>query len=373
MANEKKYLEFLDIPDGNGGSERWYSKDAEAQASIAKVASAIGINPDDFVDLGLPSGTLWAKCNVGANAETGYGNYYMYGKGATQYSNGDTPYDGTEDPLDAEHDTATQILGEMWCMPTRTQVNELLRETTPSWETNFNGSGINGCKLTAANGNYIFIPAAGTYWNGSLSGVGTDGEMWTSSSAGSDGAYKMYVMSINNTAAISNDGRSGGFSIRPVLSKTILDLIEDSKLNPVNINTLTPSSTFRKNAVVGINGVLYRSTAATSNLPCTLVVQDGAFVVNIVNGKKAFVVSNGAPNQDWEIWTDAAIEYWIESITTALNGKQATISDLSTIRSNAQNAVKPTDTFTAGGTDYQVSELLQAVANLMANTIVTQP
>ena len=150
-------------------------------------------------------------------------------------------------------------------------------------------------------------------------------------------------------------------------------LSTDELLHPVNVNTLTPSSTFAKNAVIGINGVLYRSLAATSNLPCTLVVQDGAFVVNIVNGKKAFVVSNGAPNQDWEIWTDATIEYWIESITTALNGKQATISDLSTIRSNAQNAVKPTDTFTAGGTDYQVSELLQAVANLMAKTIVTQP
>jgi len=143
-------------------------------------------------------------------------------------------------------------------------------------------------------------------------------------------------------------------------------------LYPVNINNLTPSSTFRKNAVIGINGVLYRATKATSNMPCTMVTQDGAFVTHTVNGKKAFVVSNGAANTDWEVFTDASIEYWINSINTALSAKQDTISDLATIRSNATNAVQPTDKFTYNGTQYTVSELLQAVAQIMAKTIVTQ-
>jgi hypothetical protein len=86
---------------------------------------------------------------------------------------------------------------------------------------------------------------------------------------------------------------------------------EAGALLPVDISTLTPASTFQKNAVVGINGVLYRATAATQNLPCTLTVQDGQFVVNIVNGKTAFTVADPAPNEGWEVFTDASVEYWI--------------------------------------------------------------
>lgn len=147
-------------------------------------------------------------------------------------------------------------------------------------------------------------------------------------------------------------------------------LLADDLLHPVAVSSMTPSSTFVKNAVVGINGVLYRSTKATSNLPCTLVVQDGAFVVHTVNGKIAFVVSNATPNTDWEIFTDASIEYWVESINTALAAKQDAISDLATIRSKAGSAVQPTDTYTVNGQEYTVSELLQAVASLMPKTVV---
>lgn len=141
-------------------------------------------------------------------------------------------------------------------------------------------------------------------------------------------------------------------------------------LHPMSVASLTPSSTFVKNAVIGINGVLYRSTAATSNLPCTLVVQDGAFVTHSVNGKIAFVVSNATPNTDWEIFTDASIEYWVESINAALAAKQDAINDLANIRSKANSAVQPTDKYTINGQEYTVSDLLQAVASLMPKTVV---
>lgn len=49
--------------------------------------TAIDANGHDYVDLGLPSGTLWATMNVGASSETEYGNYYKYGLGASQYDN----------------------------------------------------------------------------------------------------------------------------------------------------------------------------------------------------------------------------------------------------------------------------------------------
>ena len=77
-------------------------------------------NGHEYVDLGLPSGTLWASMNVGANSITDCGNYYMYGKGTTQYNISDTAYEGTEDPLDLSVDTARQVWGGVWHMPTLT-------------------------------------------------------------------------------------------------------------------------------------------------------------------------------------------------------------------------------------------------------------
>jgi len=68
----------------------------------------------------LPSGTLWATMNVGASSESEYGNYYQYGKGADDYSitSSQPSYSGTEIPLDLSVDTARQVWGGDWHMPT---------------------------------------------------------------------------------------------------------------------------------------------------------------------------------------------------------------------------------------------------------------
>ena len=155
-------------------------------------------------------------------------------------------------------------------------------------------------------------------------------------------------------------------------TKTELSQNEAEHLHPVDISSLTPSSTFGKNSVIGINGVLYRSTRATNNLPVTLTVQDGAFVVNSVNGKIAFVVADSTINQGWEIFTDASIEYWVNSLNAALASKQDSISDLSTIRSNASAAIKKTDQYTFGGVSYSADDLLQEIAKFMSKTVVVQ-
>ena len=95
-------------------------------------------NGHQYVDLGLPSKTKWATMNVGASSETDYGNYYQYGKGAAQYAatSGDGNYSGTEDPLAASADTAVQVWGGSWHMPTRKQMQELIDNTTYQWVTN---------------------------------------------------------------------------------------------------------------------------------------------------------------------------------------------------------------------------------------------
>ena len=114
----------------------------------------------EYVDLGLPSGTLWAKYNIGATSETEYGNYYQYGKGADTYqvTSGQSDYSGTENPLAASADTAAQVWGGKWRMPTQAQLEELTANTTYEWTTI---NDVHGAKFTAANGNYVFIPCAG--------------------------------------------------------------------------------------------------------------------------------------------------------------------------------------------------------------------
>ena len=168
----------------------------------------------EYVDLGLPSGTKWATMNVGASSETDYGNYYQYGKGAAQYAatSGDSNYSGTEDPLDSSVDTAVQVWGGSWHMPTRAQMQELTANTTYEWTTI---NGVNGGKFTATNGNYVFFPAAGYWGNGSQSNVGSYGGYWGSSPYGSNGACGLYFGDGYN--GVLDCLREDGYSVRPVV------------------------------------------------------------------------------------------------------------------------------------------------------------
>lgn len=124
-------------------------------------------------------------------------------------------------------------------------------------------------------------------------------------------------------------------------------------LLPVDISTLTPASTFPKNAVIGIGGVLYRAKRATASMPLTMVVSDGKFVTHEVNGQKAFVVQDMTVNADWDVWMDAGLSY-----AYSLADQRITALE--------------TETYTANGKQYTRRQLLQAVAELMQKTIVTQ-
>lgn len=172
-------------------------------------------NGHQYVDLGLPSGTLWATMNVGATSETDYGNYYMYGKGSKTYDSADSPYSGTEDPLDLSKDTARVVWGGEWRMPTRVQMQELIDNTTYQWVTNYKGSGINGGTFTATNGAVLFIPAAGFWYGGSQNSVGSYGLCWGSSPDGSSYACNLYFS--NGRKGVYRNDRKGGFSVRPVI------------------------------------------------------------------------------------------------------------------------------------------------------------
>ena len=176
------------------------------------------IDPHEYVDLGLPSGTLWAKMNVGANSETDYGDYYQYGKGANTYqiTSGESNYSGVENPLAASADTATQAWGGRWHMPTSAQCQELMDNTTQEWTTI---NGVNGSKFTAQNGNYLFFPASGRFLKGTLNYLGEYCYYWASSTLDSGTIYTYYMYYFYNDmkGVTTSTLRYYGYSVRPVM------------------------------------------------------------------------------------------------------------------------------------------------------------
>ena len=187
----------------------------------------IPLCPDDnhphMIDLGLPSGTKWACCNVGANAPEEYGGYYAWGETQTKSEyNWDTYKYGSSsknvmnigsDIAGTSYDAATVNWGTPWCMPSLTQIMELLNNCTSKW-TSVNG--VNGRKFTGSNGSNIFLPAAGCLWN--PTNAGTSG-FYRSSTLYEDEpgrAYGLVVLTHIVSWFHGDFYRSDGLSVRPV-------------------------------------------------------------------------------------------------------------------------------------------------------------
>ncbi len=177
-----------------------------------------------LIDLGLPSGTKWACCNVGAVAPDAYGGYYAWGETEEKETYNWANYslcEGTQstcfkiyDICGTEYDVATKEWGEDWVMPTQQQMKELLENCSYEWTELYETKGY---KLKGPSGGSIFLPAAGykttaLYSQGSLlhywSGTGSfNTRYW---------AYPLYSYS-STLYWKSGHNRCEGKSVRPVL------------------------------------------------------------------------------------------------------------------------------------------------------------
>ena len=194
---------------------------------------------EHFVDLGLPSGLKWAKCNLGTETETDYGNYYMWGStepstaeecnwANTPFNNGSDSYNeeyftthksewlDDKNNLRPEYDVAYKATNGMGRMPTRGEIQELLSGTTNEWIHDYKGTGVNGRKFTGSNGNSIFIPAAGDCYDGSVDNVVYYGDVWSSSLCTSDPDYAWYLAFDSGHCRMYSDYRYFGRSVRGV-------------------------------------------------------------------------------------------------------------------------------------------------------------
>ena len=192
-------------------------------------------NGYEWVDLGLPSGTKWAACNVGATSPEEYGNYYAWGEtepktiydwSTYKWCNGsnttltkyntDSDYGTVDDKtvLDPEDDAAAVNWGGAWRMPTDAEWTELRENCTWTWTTK---NGVNGYEVKGTNDNSIFLPAAGYRGNDDLGYASYYGYYWSSSLYTYYPSNAWYVFFDSGYVYRLDYYRCYGQSVRPVL------------------------------------------------------------------------------------------------------------------------------------------------------------
>lgn len=177
----------------------------------------------EWVDLGLPSGLLWRRFNIGATTPESPGIYFSWGntdghpEGAgydfSQEVYNSTPGATIQENLSLDHDAARANLGAPWRMPTAAEFLELYDNCTSLWTTL---NGVHGRLFTSnVNSRTLFLPAAG-YYNGTLlSGRGSNGFYWSSSYRSAADARDLNL-SNSSVNPQSDAGRRNGFSVRAV-------------------------------------------------------------------------------------------------------------------------------------------------------------
>ena len=197
----------------------------------------------DYVDLDLPSGTLWAKCNLGAEKETDFGKFFQWGdtqgysdidehrfgwgdyrygssKNFTKYNENDTKL-----ILDNEDDPVFVATKGKFKLPSKEQLKELIAHTNHEWTII---DGVNGMKFwkmgteePTDSDSYIFIPAAGECLDGNHFDVDSWGYIWSASRYESF-ASRAWSMCFNAGDAgdiyVSDSSRCNGFSVRGVIN-----------------------------------------------------------------------------------------------------------------------------------------------------------
>ncbi len=181
-------------------------------------------NGHKWVDLGLPSGTKWATCNLGAATSEHHGEFYAWAE-ITPILDKTSPKNAVRGKWmsgiggSATYDAATAIWGEGWKMPTKANFQELMENCTWEWTTL---GRITGCKVTSKiNGNYIFLPAAGTMDPNSLylfpNNLNQSAYYWASTPSKDEHSINADAfLAIKTFLGTTVQDRRQGFAIRPV-------------------------------------------------------------------------------------------------------------------------------------------------------------
>lgn len=204
LLSDTLYSYYYELFPNNGDAFNTSQKTFRTQAFDAPEPPIPPSGEHDYVDLGLPSGLLWATCNVGANAPEERGDYFAWGETEThtnigydyiwtnyKYCNGyydqltkycnipSCGYNGFTDNLtilQPDDDAANVNWGGDWRTPDINEWNELFSYCTQTWTIQ---NGKNGRLFTSPNGNVLFLPAAG-FRNEDFCFYNSTGSYWSS-------------------------------------------------------------------------------------------------------------------------------------------------------------------------------------------------
>lgn len=244
----KKGILFMSLLLGLACSMTFVScgdDDTETEKQVKETNPTGYANGHGYVDLGLPSGTLWATMNVGASKPEDYGDYFAcgetkgYNSGKTNFNwstykwckgSGTTltkycndsyyGYNGFTDTLTElapEDDAAYVNWGSKWRMPTYDQLKELRDQCSCTWKTINN---VKGYLVEGKNGNAIFLPAAGYCIDMSLKGAGWSGRCWSRTLLPGTPPHGAWSLDFWGSGGVDLYGapRYIGRSVRPVRS-----------------------------------------------------------------------------------------------------------------------------------------------------------
>ena len=176
-------LTLMALAQASGGQIRRQAERSSPLRNVMKISEPDGhLNGHGYVDLGLPSKTKWATCNVGADSPEEYGYYLAWGETEpkNEYVYNKTPLcDVAIDDIsnNENYDVAQKKWGNGWSIPTKYQWDELIRccklKVTKK-------NGVNGILFIGKNGKSVFFPSGGRKLNTLLQFEGCDGYYWSS-------------------------------------------------------------------------------------------------------------------------------------------------------------------------------------------------
>lgn len=276
-----------------------YGLSISCKVTVADSTAPSGVK---LVDLGLPSGTLWANMNVGASKQEQFGSYYAWGETSTKSDynwenyrfgakskltrynvNAETGTVDDRTSLMGKDDAAYVMWGSNWRMPTQKQYQELIDNCTLE-DTIVNG--VDGFKIKGPSGNWVFFPATGYYTSEGHKSE-TRFLSWTRSLNTEDcnNAYQANASSVQ--IYMNGDGsRAAARVVRPVSLKLALRLdITEITMNPHQVRQLHISTKDTDEAVL--------TTAKWASSDSEIVAVDAnGWVSAVANGTATITVTN---------------------------------------------------------------------------------
>ena len=318
------------------------------------VTGPIIVGGHECIDLGMPSGTLWATMNVGAHSQEEVGLTYgwgqtdrsglltvsqsvTYGKNIYQLQTGGFITDDYS--LTPEHDIATHIWGESWRMPTRAEVRELLDNCTWTWIEATEGNGFGGVagykvqsNITGYTNKFIFLPTNAKYKDNTIMGNGEDiGVYWTSTCMSYGSEYSDYLCFMTTSRTITSKERYWDFNVRPVITAYLADqsqvfdlpTIGNVVIEEVGLSTCKASSTLISNGGVITECGFYYGTSPSSLdkkiIASGNVTDSYSTIIKGLKNNTTYFIKAYAKNKAGEVASEIS-QFSTDGYTGTLNG-----------------------------------------------------